>query len=269
MSVVGLAGGFGCTRHDVVDYVPLPTRLVISDIRWPQATQYVDNEHDFGPDVAPWEDIEIGVGTRAAGSRQGVGTRAAGQESRQDGEQQGSQNTIQPVDFDRVQIEIQGFEWNVIATVSADYIDGTATLLLPSVIAPEQLCKVARDDPRDYTGFWPATEVSDRTARVATFGDIVAYKGDNRVGRIYLTTWDGDPAKKGSAYYAYFCYQDRHYTLSGRSMSSSEGTSGYFLYRASFSEGWNRYYKHYNSFLTDVSTYPPYDAEFVWRFEKW
>lgn len=176
--------------------------------------------------------------------------------------------TGETIVFDRVEAEIKGVEWSVIATVSADFSSGKATLALPSAIASDRLCKAARDGYNDYTGFWPAANVSERSAGVAGLGDIVAIRDGKRVGRLYLSDWDGVPANKYGACFVYFCYQDRPYTLSGYNLAAP-GSSTRFFYDASFTRGWNPYYHVYNGQHTKVTTDKPGDKPLVWRFERW
>jgi hypothetical protein len=165
----------------------------------------------------------------------------------------------EPVEFDRVSAEIKGFEWSVITTVTADYKDGKVVLPLPTAIEPESLCKVARDNAGDYTGFWPARDVSDRDAKVAALGDIIAWNGDRQVGRLYMS---GEFESK--RYYVYFGYSDRPYTLSGGSISGS------FSYRASFVRGWQPYYNvNSGGSSISVTTTLPAGISLGWKFEPW
>lgn len=180
-----------------------------------------------------------------------------------------------PVPFDRVKVEISGAGWETIATLEADYVDGQAVLALPAPIPVETLCKVARDTYNDYEGFWPAAQVSDRDAKVAGLRDIVAFNGDERVGRLYLTGWDGDPATKRGAWMAGFHYSDRDFTLSGVNLTAPGGKSSY-IYEASFRSGWNPYFNIYDrpgdpkySEITLTTTDIPDGVELRWRFEKW
>ncbi len=134
-------------------------------------------------------------------------------------------------DFDNVRVDISGFEWEVIASIRAGVTrDNSVTLSLPASLPtldrPDaQLSKVGRENSSDYAGFWPAPEISDLGAKVAGLRDIVAFRGDERVGRISLTDGNGN--------FGYFHYADRPFTLGGRTAS--------FVYQASFSAGWNLY----------------------------
>ncbi len=176
------------------------------------------------------------------------------------------------VTFDRVKAEISGFEWEVITTVEAGYADGQATLILPSPFMEEELAKVTSDykgdrhaNPPvrpDYTGFWPGT-ASDDEAKVAGLGDIFAYNGEQRVGRVYLTDWPGSGTQVGYSW-TYFHYTDRDYDLSGSYVS--------YLYSASFKKGWNVYVrknlKNYREGSILCTTEADSSAVFVWRFES-
>ena len=171
--------------------------------------------------------------------------------------------------FDNVRAEISGVDWEVIATLSAQTTDDNTILTLPDELPQEKLGKVGRDGWDDYTGFWPAEEVSDREAKVAGLGDIIAYKGDTEVGRLYLTSWDGtDPAAKTGAYSAYFHYADRPFTLSGKNLTRP-GISASINYDASFAAGWNIYVNVYDAGrdITRTTTDIPDDITLHWVFE--
>ncbi len=142
--------------------------------------------------------------------------------------------------FDNVRAEITGFDWQVIETIQATIEDGRVILDLPDSFSAEQLCKVARDTYSDYEGFWPAEQVSDRNAKVAGLGDFIAYRGDERVGRIFLSDWDGDHANKLGVTYIYFHFADRPFTLAGNNLRRANQQTS-FHYSASFAEGWNAY----------------------------
>ncbi len=176
------------------------------------------------------------------------------------------------VTFDRVRADISGFDWSVIATIEAEYVDGQATLIIPSPLKAKELAKVTSDykgdrnaNPPvrpDYSGFWPGT-ASDDGAMVAGLGDIFAYNGEQRVGRIYLTDWPGSGSQVGYSW-ADFHYADRNYNLSGSYNS--------YAYSASFNRGWNVYanknLKNSGSGSILCTTETDWDAAFVWRFES-
>lgn len=178
--------------------------------------------------------------------------------------------------FDRVEVEITGCDWGIIGTVGAAYADGKIVISLPTEFTSEELMKCARDDWKDYTGFWPAA-TDNPDARVAALGnDIVAYLGDRRVGRIYLTDWTGEGSTTGKSW-VYYHYADRPFALSGNNFTNPnpDATGQYaspsFRYRASFAKGWNAYI---NSPQSDggialCTTDIPADKELFWRFEAW
>jgi hypothetical protein len=188
-----------------------------------------------------------------------------------------------PVPFDRVRVTLTGVDWQVIGTVEAQFMNGNAILTLPETIAPENLCKVGRDNMNDYEGYWPAEGVSDRDARVAGFegNNIIACKGDTPVGRLFLTDWDGvvgdtaDPDVPRQRRYVYYLYSDRPVELSGHNLSR-EGARKSFIYQASFATGWNAYTNV--AYLAESDGNPPpslctttipEDVFLRWRFEKW
>lgn len=166
--------------------------------------------------------------------------------------------------FDRVTADIKGFEWQVVGSIEASVVDGEVVLELPESISDDDLCKVARDDYRDYAGWWPAETVSDREAKVAGLGDILAWRGDVCVGRIYLSDDAGA--------FAYFHYADRPFELGGNNLHNPSEPDSY-LYDASLAAGWNVYANvsgqrlggNVNGMLctTDLSA----AGEFGWRFE--
>ncbi len=172
-------------------------------------------------------------------------------------------------DFDNVRAEISGTDWEIIATLNAQTTDDDTILTLPDELPQDKLCKVARDRWNDYTGFWPAEDVSDRETKVAGLGNIVAYKGDIEVGRLYLTSWDGkDPAAKAGAYSVYFHYADRPFTLSGRNLTRP-GVNTSIDYDASFEAGWNVYVNVYDAVrgITRTMTDIPDNITLNWVFE--
>jgi hypothetical protein len=172
-------------------------------------------------------------------------------------------------DFDNVRAEITGIDWTMIATLEEQTIDYETAISLPVVLPADLLCKVARDSYNDYDGFWPARECSDRDAKVANLGDIVAYRGDEKVGRLYPTSWNSDnPAEKSGAWFAYFHYTDRPFTLSGTNLTAPGGDVS-FTYDVSFRTGWNIYYRRYEGRRTLVTTTLPDDVSLWWRFEAW
>lgn len=163
---------------------------------------------------------------------------------------------------DRVTVDVTGFDWQIIATIEAPVVDGCAILLLPKSFAPEELQRPDRRE--DMGGRWPA-EASDYSAGVAALGDILAWQGDAKVGRFYVSDWDGTGNTNNKSF-IYYHYTDRPYTVSG----SKSG----FIYEASFETGWNAYANinpsapgSSNGILCTADI--PSDIPLAWRFESW
>lgn len=176
------------------------------------------------------------------------------------------------VAFDRLVANISGVDWSVIATVEANYADGQATLILPTSFTAERLAKVTSDytgdvtvrpvKRPDYSGFWPGKS-SDDEAKVAGLGDIFAYDGDQRVGRVYLSGNVTEGAIVRPAF-VYFHYTDRDYRLSGYHRS--------YIYGASFVTGWNAYANVNLQEESGVGTIRcttdiDENADFAWKFD--
>jgi len=81
-------------------------------------------------------------------------------------------------------------------------------------------------------GYWPATS-DEPNALVATLGDIIAYQGTDKVGRIYSSNWSGEGSTAGKAF-VYYQYADRPFSLTGQNNS-------YYYSDCTFKEGWNSY----------------------------
>ncbi len=172
--------------------------------------------------------------------------------------------------FDNIGAAVSGFDWEVIATLHARVVGGRAILNLPDELPAHRLCKVGRDGYSDFEGFWPAESVSDRTAKVAGLGDIIAYRGDIPIGRLVLTDWDGTSDGVRSAAILNFHYADRPFSLSGYNLTRP-GKQKSFRYDASFLPGWNAYANVNQGSApalctTDVSEIAP---RLWWMFEKW
>ncbi len=163
--------------------------------------------------------------------------------------------------FDKVQVQISGSCWEIIEVIEAAYEDEKITLVLPSEFSAEQLSQVVRTHSTDYCGFWPATS-DDTEALVAGLGDMIAYKGDQRVGILSLTDWSGEGSVAGK-YFVYYHYADRSFTLSGSSSA--------YKYEATFEKGWNAYAQ---VSLTEegtvlFTTSIPEEATLTWYFKSW
>ncbi|MDR2890690.1 MAG: Ig-like domain-containing protein [Alistipes sp.] len=197
--------------------------------------------------------------------------------------------------FDNLRAQIIGFDQQPVATaVSVTLADGTIVLELPEALPAGDLCRVARNAWNDYEGFWPAEDVSDRSARVADLGDIIALRGDVPVGRLYLSDMgaDGDSgggdggdgggssggddiSGRGGVAYVGFHYADRPFTLGGYNLTrppkENEGVvRKSFHYEASFVVGWNLYANIENGSGPSLVTTTLPDPEAVrWWFEPW
>lgn len=137
------------------------------------------------------------------------------------------------ITFNKIKIEIQGYDWQVIDIIEADYTDGKAVLLLPSTYPADKLMKVARDNRFDYTGFWHAHS-DNPNAKVASLGDITAYDNDKKVGTFILTDWSGSGSKERTAN-IYYHYTNEPYTLT----NPQSDTNKSYSFQASFNAGWN------------------------------
>ncbi len=170
--------------------------------------------------------------------------------------------------FDRISVEISGFDWQTIATIEAFVQDGTAQLILPTDFAEADLQPVDRGaNGRNMEGYWPSVS-SDPRARVATMRDeILAWDGDRRVGRIYLTDWSGDPTVSmlGKRFIGWQ-FADRPFVLDGFT-----GRNDAFTFRdCPFAQGWNAFAKiNASRENIRISTDIPADAALGWRFELW
>ncbi|MCL2561400.1 MAG: hypothetical protein FWE10_03645 [Rikenellaceae bacterium] len=164
----------------------------------------------------------------------------------------------------KLRAEITGFDWQVIATVEAEFVDNKGTLELPTEFEYEQLQKAVRDNDRDYEGHWRAM-ADDPDARVAALGDILAYNTEGKVvGRVFLTDWPGTGSSVGKSF-IYYHYTDRPLSLSG--------TFGSFRHELSFAQGWNVYANR--NLVADpgpgtilrTTSIAPDAPQFEWRFE--
>jgi hypothetical protein len=170
--------------------------------------------------------------------------------------------------FDNIRADVKGLDSGVIAVAGGGHVGDEMVIELPGGFASGELCKVARDSYNDYEGWWPASEVSDRSARVAGLGDIVAYSGDTPVGRLSLTDWDGT-GDSTDKYFIYFHYSDRPFTLSGQNLTRP-GQSPSFTYDASFDAGWGVYANvSLGGSRNLCTTAIPDGLPLRWRFERW
>jgi hypothetical protein len=163
-------------------------------------------------------------------------------------------------------VDVVGYDWQVIATVEALFRNDSASLKLPAGWEADRLQRVDRGaGARRMEGYWPST-ANDPTALVATLTEnIIVWKGDRKIGRIFLTDWPGEGSSLRKMYLN--CqYADRPFTLDG-----FQGRNSAFIFnQVAFRKGWNVYAK-YNvgesqiEIKTDISA----TADLNWRFEQW
>ena len=169
---------------------------------------------------------------------------------------------------DRIEVEIKGFDWQIIDRLEAPVIDGTAVLSLPVAFAAGQLQEVDRSN--GMGGHWPGA-VSDPGAKVASLGDIIAWQGGSQVGRFYISDRKGPEETAGKSF-IYYHFSDRPYALTGLSYNSSGKRTGY-TYDCAFHVGWNAYANinpgTTGSTLIRTTTNISHDTELQWRFEAW
>lgn len=166
--------------------------------------------------------------------------------------------------FDRIAVQITGVDWSIIATIEAPYENGAATLALPLEFPAEQL-QVADRRGGNMAGYWPGT-ASDPAALVATLGDFIAYRGDEKVGRIYRSDWSGEGSSASKAF-VYYQYADRPFEVTG-------ATTSYYYSDCSFVAGWNAFANinpssegsHGNIRCTTAGLDR---LELTWNFESW
>lgn len=166
------------------------------------------------------------------------------------------------ITFDRVEVKITGACWSVITTIEAPWQDGQAVITLPNTFLSNQLQNV-KGGADDMCGHWLATS-SNVEALVATLGDIIAYRDDTKVGRIYFSNWDGQESSANKAF-IYFQYANLPFSLTGHN-------STYYYDNCSFKVGWNAY-ANINPADEDVqgnvrcTTAIP--TNLFWSFESW
>jgi hypothetical protein len=137
-------------------------------------------------------------------------------------------------------------------------------LALPLEFPAEQL-QVADRRGGNMAGYWPGT-ASDPAALVATLGDFIAYRGDEKVGRIYRSDWSGEGSSASKAF-VYYQYADRPFEVTG-------ATTSYYYNDCSFVAGWNAFANinpsseglHGNIRCTTAGLDR---LELTWNFESW
>jgi hypothetical protein len=169
------------------------------------------------------------------------------------------------VTFDRIEADITGADWRVIGVTGVAYVEGKAVIPLPASFPDGDLMKAARTAHTDYTGFWPAA-ADNADAKVAALGDITAYDGGRRVGRILPAYWTEDSAAGTS--FVYYIYADRPFTLSGYNFTYP-GRQKSFIYRVSFEKGWNAYayVRTRDDYISICTTSVPAQTPLAWYFE--
>jgi len=169
--------------------------------------------------------------------------------------------------FDKIKVEIQGTCWEIISSVEAPYEHGEVTLELPTGFSSDKLQLVDRSGG-DMCGYWPGTS-SDPDALVASLGDFIAYDGDVKVGRVYLTDWPGEGSAANKSF-IYYQYADRPFELTYLAKSTTSFKD------AVFKKGWNAFAK-VNPSDNDSETVSNItcttsisgDTQTHWRFESW
>lgn len=174
-------------------------------------------------------------------------------------------NIPDEVSFDKIKVKLTGKCWSSIDEVETTFHNGEAILTFPTSFAAEQLQVVDRKED-DFCGFWPATS-DNPSARVSALKDIIAYQGEKKVGRLYLSNQATDlvAAKK---IFIHYQYTNEPFVLKGQNKS--------YLYKdCSFHKGWNAY-ATINTFLANgeaeqalCTTIIPADYTLRWFFESW
>jgi hypothetical protein len=170
------------------------------------------------------------------------------------------------VTFDRISVEVVGFDWQTVATLQAPFQNDTARLILPPAFAAADLQVVDRGaNGRNMEGYWPSTS-SDPAARVVTLREeILVWNGERRLGRIFLTDWPGVGSSSIGKMYLNWQYADRPFVLNGVT-----GRTGFSFVDCSFGAGWNVLAKvNQSDEHIRVTTRIPQDAALAWRFEAW
>jgi hypothetical protein len=177
--------------------------------------------------------------------------------------------------FDKVKADIQGVKWKIIDSVEAPYVQGKIVLTLPAGFAPDDLQQVEQTKG-NLGGHWPATP-SDPDTLVAKLGDLFAYSGEEKVGRIYLTDWSGKGSSSADKAFIYYHYADRPYAVSGQNLNlyGSKAFKPSYAYSLDFRTGWNVYANINPSnpgesgSLISCTTTLPDETQLQWRFESY
>ncbi len=173
-------------------------------------------------------------------------------------------NIPNDVHFDRIRVKIIGECWKSIETLEFPYQNKEVNIILPTQFASNQLQKVDRQD-KDMCGYWPASS-DNPLALVATLDDIIAYNGETKVGRIYLSNW-GTELSTLKKIFINYQYASEPFILSG-------SNSSYFYSECSFEKGWNAF-AHINPAIDNdlgkarCTTAIPTEFNLRWFFESW
>jgi hypothetical protein len=173
----------------------------------------------------------------------------------------------QGLTFDKVKADIQGVKWKVVASVEGPYLQGQIVLTLPAGFPTDDL-QQAKQTKENRGGCWPAT-LSDPEALVASLGDLNAFSGEKKVGRIYLTNWSGEGSKAGKAFISYH-YTDRPFTISGQNLNlnGSPMFKPSFEHTLNFKAGWNAYATiDLGNLMSLRTTTLPDETQLLWQFE--
>lgn len=176
------------------------------------------------------------------------------------------------VHIEYLSANIQGKRQKVVDTVKGFYDGENFVIELPGNIDPDLLIASQWNVGEFLSGFWPAVS-SDPTAGVAHLADILAYNGDDIVGRVFLTDWAGTGDSYGNAF-IYYHYADSEFTLSGNNLNVYQSPSfkpSYFYKSPTFKPGWN-VYANINPSGEGVMTCTtdiPKGLNLQWRFEAW
>lgn len=173
-------------------------------------------------------------------------------------------NVPEAVEFDKIRVVIRGEGWKNIDTLEFPNQHKEINLMLPTQFAWDQLQKVDRQN-NDIWGYWPAIS-NNPSARVATLDDIIAYNGETKVGRIYLSNL---PTELSSLKKIFIYYQ---YTTEPFSLTGSN--SSYYYSECSFEKGWNAFAYINPAMDNDLgkarcTTSIPSEFNLCWFFESW
>ena len=173
-------------------------------------------------------------------------------------------NIPEEVHFDKICVKIKGECWKNIETLEFPYHNEEVCLILPTQFTLEQLQKVDRQN-KDICGYWPATS-NNPSALVATLDDIIAYNGEKKVGRIYLSNSATDLSSLKKIF-IYYQYTNEPFTLIG-------SNSSFYYSECSFEKGWNAFAYINPEIDNDLgkarcTTSIPIDFNLCWFFEPW